>query len=156
MKGLDKYLTTAPEDCAYENWQDLVCDLYPPEFWTPNEDWIIDNNTSIEWHWRLYERGREPKAAAEIIMRAFNIYKNIVNYMKIVEAYDAEVLGTYIIKQNTDAEHFYKIKIASKTEHTITIIWIDYEFSPKTTMNITDFEYKYDIIDKVKVAQRRI
>jgi hypothetical protein len=71
--------------------------------------------------------------------------------MKIVEAYDAEVLGTYIIKQNSVDANLYKIKIASKTEHTITIIWIDYELSPKTTMNITDFEYKYDIIDKVTI-----
>lgn len=69
--------------------------------------------------------------------------------MKIVEAYDAKVNGIYIIKQNF-VDNFYKIKVAKKTEHEITIIWIDYQNSPKTTMNITDFEYKYDIVDIVE------
>ena len=69
--GLDRYLTQEP-DGDYDNWCEMVLESFSDEFYTKNEDWIMDSPQCNTWLNKLY--GKEPEDATKIIERAFNYY----------------------------------------------------------------------------------
>ncbi len=86
MEGLDKYLTTEPED-NFTPWCEEVTDNFTQEFFDKNEDWIKDGSgLCSKWMNKLFDRAQSeywddniespmtPKMAAKIIEGAFNIY----------------------------------------------------------------------------------
>lgn len=73
--GLDKYLTSSPDDDGFENWCDEIDTLFSDEFYNQNEDWIMSSSGQCnKWLNSLFKKGKEPKESAAIIQRAFNIY----------------------------------------------------------------------------------
>jgi hypothetical protein len=73
--SLDKYLTTPPND-GFDNWiEDVLGNKITDTFYNENEKWIEENDGLCEkWLNYLFDRGKTPTEAAEIVERAFNIY----------------------------------------------------------------------------------
>lgn len=72
MKGLDKWLTTPPDD-GFDNWCEDVLNYIDDEFYNQNEDWLIDSNLCNKWLNKLFDSGKSYKQASSIIKRAFKI-----------------------------------------------------------------------------------
>ena len=73
MKGLDKWLTTPPDD-GFDNWaEDVLANKISNEFYKENENWI-DGIQCNDWVNKLFERDVDTNKAAKILERAFNIY----------------------------------------------------------------------------------
>lgn len=93
MKGLDKYLTTPPEDGYFDAFFEDVVESLDEEFFNDNELWIMDDPEGKfdSWVQKLFskteyakmhyssrwkeERKLEAARASYIIQRAFRIYK---------------------------------------------------------------------------------
>lgn len=75
--GLDRYLTSPPED-DFDNWcEDVLGHKLSDSFYNANEEWVDDNNGQCnKWLNKLYDKGKSPTEAAQIIERTFNIYTN--------------------------------------------------------------------------------
>ena len=72
-QSLDHYLTTAPHD-DFTNWCEKVDEAFSKEFWEANKDWISDGNGKCnKWLNSLFDSGKDPQEAAEIIERAHSI-----------------------------------------------------------------------------------
>lgn len=71
--ALDKYLTSDPYD-DFTNYCENVGEFLTDEFWENNEEWFLESNLADEWLNFCYYKFSE-KRAAEIIERAFKIYK---------------------------------------------------------------------------------
>ncbi len=73
--SLDRYLTNPPEDNYTEWCEEVTANQMTAEFYYQNEDWIMDNDSQCDkWLNKLFNKGKEPKQAAIIIEKAFNIY----------------------------------------------------------------------------------
>ena len=84
MKGLDKYLTTPPDEIqtSFDDWQDDFYQALDQDFWDAHENWILPNNSilsqtgdSIKWQRKLFDKGVNAERAARIIERAHNLYQ---------------------------------------------------------------------------------
>lgn len=71
-QSLDRYLTTEPND-GFMDWAEMVDDSFDSDFFDNNEIWLTDSDQSNKWYWKLYGKEYNPKQAARIIERAFNI-----------------------------------------------------------------------------------
>ena len=68
IKGLDKWLTTPPDDMYY-NWVEEVSDNYDDFMYE-----FLDTPKEIDATDKLFEKEYAPKRAAAIISRYFQIY----------------------------------------------------------------------------------
>lgn len=72
--SLDRYLTSEP-DSSFDCWIDLVFDNMTDEFFTSQEDWILENYGQCDkWLNKLFNKAKEPEQAAAIIERAHRRY----------------------------------------------------------------------------------
>jgi len=76
MKGLDRYLTTPPED-YYSDYFDRLYEYYTEAQFTEMDfDGFIESDTEERWVDSLIYKEYDPKKSAEIIYRAFKRFKN--------------------------------------------------------------------------------
>ena len=70
-----KHLATPPEEQFY-NYLELVIDEYSEEIYNNDkfQKYFLDSETEHNWVWRLSIRLVEPKDAAKILERGFNLY----------------------------------------------------------------------------------
>jgi hypothetical protein len=73
--GLDKYLTSPPDD-GFDDWcETVVGHEMTDEFYHENTEWIEEPDKQCnKWLNELFWRDKSPCEAAEIIERAFRIY----------------------------------------------------------------------------------
>jgi hypothetical protein len=72
--GLDKYLTSSPDD-KFDNWSDDVLNNLTNTFYDENEDWIVEYDGQCnKWLNELFRRGKDTIDTSLIIERAFKIY----------------------------------------------------------------------------------
>ena len=82
MKGLDRYLTTPPEE-GLDNWAEMIVEAHTEEFYTVHEDAILDQDPKSHYNkWLkelfIFDDVLSYKQAAPIIEIAFSIhFKNI-------------------------------------------------------------------------------
>ena len=67
MKGLDKYLTTPPDD-GYDGWCDEVCNHISDDWWGTNEEWFTTFAECDKELSRLFNEGYPPIEAAIELM----------------------------------------------------------------------------------------
>jgi len=73
--GLDKYLTSPPNDGFGDFSEEVVGNCITDEFYNKNEDWINEyDGVCNKWLNKLFDKGISHKYSAIIIERAFNIY----------------------------------------------------------------------------------
>ena len=73
--NLDKYLTTPPDN-GFESWFDEMTENFDEDFFHTNEDWVLNwEGLCDTWATKLFEQEYNPFHAAEIIERAFKVYK---------------------------------------------------------------------------------
>ena len=71
--SLDKYLTAEPDD-GFTGWCELVNDSFSDDFYQENEDWIHESSGQCnEWLNRLFNEGKDPLTAAQIIENDFKL-----------------------------------------------------------------------------------
>lgn len=73
LKGLDRYLTTEPDD-GYDQWCEAVTEAFSDEFFEANEDWILTNNGVCSL-WMDELQYMEPTEAARVIEIRFVNFK---------------------------------------------------------------------------------
>jgi hypothetical protein len=73
--GLDRYLTTPPDD-GFSNWcEDLLGEKISDDFYEKNEDWLLDQNgTGNKWINKLFFKDFDTTQAAKIIERAHKMF----------------------------------------------------------------------------------
>ena len=73
--GLDKYLTTSPDD-GFDDWcDDVLGNKLTDTFYNENEKWVDEYDGKCNtWLNELFKRGKNTTEAARIIERAFLIY----------------------------------------------------------------------------------
>jgi hypothetical protein len=84
MKGLDKYLTTEPED-GFGDWAERLGDNFEDKTWDLLGDWYCNARTASLWKNKLYNKGVDFEQAALIIVRAFVLYVQRPNLKKFKE-----------------------------------------------------------------------
>ena len=74
-KGLDRYLTTEPND-GFDVWcEDVLGSKISDTFYNENEPWIDKyDGLCNKWLNELFNRGKNTTEAAKIIERAFKLY----------------------------------------------------------------------------------
>lgn len=75
MKGLDKYLTTQPED-KFSPFCEQVIEIVSLEFYTKNEDWLLNSEICNAFLRLYFDEGVEPKKAAIDLEKFFNHIEN--------------------------------------------------------------------------------
>lgn len=74
-KSLDKFLTAEPAD-NLTPWCELVYEDLTDEFYNMHTEWLDSYNGQCNtWLNKLYNKSKDPKVAAQIIQRAFTLYK---------------------------------------------------------------------------------
>lgn len=76
MKGLDRYLTTPPEDGYSEYFERLYEHLTEEQYNEMNEALFIESETEEKWVDSLMYKEIDPRKSAEIIYRAFKRFKD--------------------------------------------------------------------------------
>lgn len=78
--GLDRYLTTPPDD-GFDDWcEEGLGKGISEAFYNAHEDWFNESNGQCnKWLNRLFDQGKDPIEAARIIERAFSIFLNKTN-----------------------------------------------------------------------------
>ena len=73
-QSLDKYLTSMPDD-GFSDWVEELIDKHiTDKFYKENEEWLDEPNGLYNiWLNKLFNKGLEPKKAAEILERAYNL-----------------------------------------------------------------------------------
>ena len=77
--SLDRYLTTPPEDCHYDNYFESVVEHMTDRFYYENEDWVLESELCNDWCIKLYNDGKMPIQTAKIIEKAHGIFVNYVD-----------------------------------------------------------------------------
>ena len=74
--SLDRYLTKTP-DTGFDDWcEDVLGHKISDEFYNINEKWIDEYSGQCnKWLNELFNKGKEPEKAAQIIERGFKLYK---------------------------------------------------------------------------------
>ena len=76
MKGLDRYLTTPPED-SFTNFCEMIYTSYTKkEYDEMDEANFIESETEEDWINKLLYKDYPIRKSAEILYRAFKRYKN--------------------------------------------------------------------------------
>ena len=72
-QGLDKYLTSPPDD-EYDVWaEDVITDKISEKFYNENISWIEETDGQCdEWLNALFRAGKSPEEAAKIIERDYH------------------------------------------------------------------------------------
>ena len=75
MKGLDKYLTTPPDD-TFTEYCEEICERFNDAFFEANEYWIMNNDSLCStWMESLHNKETVPSKAARIIERAHKMFQ---------------------------------------------------------------------------------
>ncbi len=74
--GLDRWLTTPPDD-GFDNWaEEVIAHKIPNAFYYQHEAWFEENSGQCnKWLNKLFDRGKDASSAALIIERTFKLYK---------------------------------------------------------------------------------
>jgi hypothetical protein len=75
MKGLDKWLTTEPED-RYSDYSEWVLGNGISDWFYNNYESFCESDECDKLVERLFDKGTEPLLAGKIIERYFNLYIN--------------------------------------------------------------------------------
>lgn len=73
MKGLDKYLTTPPDD-GLEDYMEVVVESFTDKFFDEEEDWLMDSTQMETWTMKLFNKDYQPEDVAPVIERAHAIF----------------------------------------------------------------------------------
>ena len=73
-QSLDKYLTSIPDD-EFTDWvEQIIGNEITEKFYESNTEWLDEPNGLCNiWLNKLFNKGFEPKKAAEILERAYNL-----------------------------------------------------------------------------------
>jgi hypothetical protein len=72
MKGLDRYLTSEPED-YFTPFFEAVCELINDSFFEQNEDWILYDKECENFIFEAYKKGLSPENIAPLIPYFFEL-----------------------------------------------------------------------------------
>lgn len=74
--GLDRYLTSSPDD-SFNDWCEAVVDQISDSFFNTHEGWIDEyDGVCTQWLNALHVKDKAPQEAAAIIERAHRLYLN--------------------------------------------------------------------------------
>ena len=71
---IDRWIERLPDE-KIDSYIELLIDQLSDQFYEANEDWILESTIANNWYNRFYDLDKTPKFAAEVIERAFKIYR---------------------------------------------------------------------------------